>query len=341
MYSICQYLEVSCNGKWSVGILTFISNQYRILLVAIMASLSTIDDFSAFERTNKPKPNYLLRIDLEPEILTNPRIFRTLSCPALSTFHELHEAMLIAFDWSGTRSYEFDVETVDTFTWPSSLPKSHPIAKGLDVRAKKSAEHVVEREHSLVYVPNERTSLRILDRQVETLDDPRFRMTPNRSVNGGSMNPKMEQCCSLLHKLCDVLDKDSAHREDLVYTYDLRKNVRWKHLITFRGLEAANPQFKCTDGYGHGCGEGINGARGWKQILNTYRMEAPTREQRMAMMWYEQICVNGDKEGLHHGRDTFWDLVYVNTLLKFSLWYPGLNYQERHRLRPQPQNATL
>lgn len=67
------------------------------------------DDWEAHKRTCK-RQNYLLKVHLYPEKITNPSIYRTLSCPADSTFEDFHEALQIAFNWSGTHTYDFKVK---------------------------------------------------------------------------------------------------------------------------------------------------------------------------------------------------------------------------------------
>ena len=57
--------------------------------------------------TDAPRENYLLKVALLN--VSNPRITRTLSCPADATFEELHEALQIAFGWTFRGLYEFSV----------------------------------------------------------------------------------------------------------------------------------------------------------------------------------------------------------------------------------------
>jgi hypothetical protein len=53
--------------------------------------------------------NYILKVTLNPGIIKDPPISRTLSCPATATFEELHEALQIAFGWATTHSYDFKI----------------------------------------------------------------------------------------------------------------------------------------------------------------------------------------------------------------------------------------
>ncbi|TGO76615.1 hypothetical protein BELL_0146g00160 [Botrytis elliptica] len=53
--------------------------------------------------------NYILKVDLCPRHITNPRISRTLTCPATASFADLHDALQVAFDWKNCHLYNFDV----------------------------------------------------------------------------------------------------------------------------------------------------------------------------------------------------------------------------------------
>ncbi|KAM3153659.1 hypothetical protein ABEW05_005901 [Botrytis cinerea] len=55
------------------------------------------------------RQNFILRVDLCPSYLTNPRVTRTLSCPANASFADLHEALQIAFGWKDCHLHEFEV----------------------------------------------------------------------------------------------------------------------------------------------------------------------------------------------------------------------------------------
>jgi hypothetical protein len=45
-----------------------------------------------------------------PDIIDDPPVTRTLACPATATFHELHLALQIAFNWANTHAYDFAVQ---------------------------------------------------------------------------------------------------------------------------------------------------------------------------------------------------------------------------------------
>ncbi|KAF4628359.1 hypothetical protein G7Y89_g9793 [Cudoniella acicularis] len=70
------------------------------------------EDFSRHKGKCEPQ-HYILKVDLLPQFITKPRIMRTLSCPAYSTFAELHRAVLTAFEWAYTPHYQFEIPNLD------------------------------------------------------------------------------------------------------------------------------------------------------------------------------------------------------------------------------------
>ena len=55
------------------------------------------------------RQNYILKFCLCPDEITDPPVTRTLSCPASASFADLHEALQIAFGWTGQHSYDCSV----------------------------------------------------------------------------------------------------------------------------------------------------------------------------------------------------------------------------------------
>ena len=79
--------------------------------------------------------NYILRVDLLPRFITNPRITRTLSCPATATFAALHRALLVSFGWANTHLYDFDVfDHNDATGRENRLSGPEPIFKITDLK---------------------------------------------------------------------------------------------------------------------------------------------------------------------------------------------------------------
>lgn len=68
---------------------------------------------------------YLLKVELLR--IENPRITRTLSCPADATFEELHTAIQIAFGWADCHLHQFEVHP-EASSWSPMLLRISPDA---------------------------------------------------------------------------------------------------------------------------------------------------------------------------------------------------------------------
>lgn len=66
---------------------------------------------------------YLLKIELLS--VENPRITRTLSCPANATFEDLHTAIQIAFGWANCHLHSFEVRP-EASTWSTTILRISP-----------------------------------------------------------------------------------------------------------------------------------------------------------------------------------------------------------------------
>ncbi|CAD6445019.1 7b7a30aa-ac15-4fb9-9d5f-cf1dc3944848 [Sclerotinia trifoliorum] len=55
------------------------------------------------------RQNFILRVDLSPRYLTNPRVTRTISCPATASFADLHNALQVSFGWKSCHLHHFRV----------------------------------------------------------------------------------------------------------------------------------------------------------------------------------------------------------------------------------------
>ncbi|KAJ8068190.1 hypothetical protein OCU04_003760 [Sclerotinia nivalis] len=55
------------------------------------------------------RQNFILRVDLSPRYLVNPRVTRTISCPATASFADLHDALQVAFGWKNCHLHHFEV----------------------------------------------------------------------------------------------------------------------------------------------------------------------------------------------------------------------------------------
>ena len=59
------------------------------------------------------RPNYILEVQLDPYYIRDPPVNRTLSCPANATFFKFHQALQMAFGWSGVHVFEFTASNPD------------------------------------------------------------------------------------------------------------------------------------------------------------------------------------------------------------------------------------
>ncbi|KAH8589799.1 U1biquitin-specific peptidase-like protein [Bisporella sp. PMI_857] len=213
------------------------------------------------------RQNYILRVDLHPRFIINPRITRTLSCPATATFAEFHEALLVAFGWANTHIYDFDVfDHSDTSGRENSFSWGEPIFKITDISTV---------EDCCGFGPPYRDSSKVT--LFKILDDPK---TKGKTIH---------------------------------YNYDLGDG--WEHVISCTGRTDATAPFVCLEGEGHGCAEDVGGHIGWKELLEAYDSQNPTKAQKEDMTWFEQRASNKDPEGLRGELKWKWDRDRINQVL--------------------------
>ncbi|KAI9054635.1 hypothetical protein LZ554_001788 [Drepanopeziza brunnea f. sp. 'monogermtubi'] len=85
--------------------------QYRNRLIAENASIGPQcqkEDWPMHKVLCK-RQNYILRVELCPRFISNPKVTRTLSCPSNATLAALHQAMLVSFGWANTHLYDFEI----------------------------------------------------------------------------------------------------------------------------------------------------------------------------------------------------------------------------------------
>ena len=54
--------------------------------------------------------NHLLKVHLCPDRISDPPIFRTLSCTVNAPFEDFHDALQISFGWPSTHTYDFEIK---------------------------------------------------------------------------------------------------------------------------------------------------------------------------------------------------------------------------------------
>jgi hypothetical protein len=211
--------------------------------------------------------NFILRIDLNPRFITNPRVCRTLSCPAAATFASFHIALQVAFDWANSHLHEFEV-------------LDHNDAKGS--------------EDSMTIA---RCILKITD--LSTLEEEED--SDNESDDDSVIT------------LSEVLNHPHMRGNTIHYNYDLGDG--WEHVITCIGRSEPTTNFVCLDGEGHGCAEDVGGWFGWKELLEAFDAENPTKTQQDHCEWFKSHANNKDPEGLRGEAKWKWDKERINAVL--------------------------
>jgi len=110
-----------------------------------------------------------------------------------------------------------------------------------------------------------------------------------------------------------VLKASKSGGRILHYVYD--HDDGWRHVISCIGRTDATTHFVCLDGEGHGCAEGVGGHSGWKELLEAYDAEAPTKRQKKKISWYEKYAGNRDSDGLRGEKKWKWNKDTVNNAL--------------------------
>ncbi|KAK6086582.1 ser thr protein phosphatase family protein [Seiridium cupressi] len=237
--------------------------------------------------------NYILRIHLCPTEITNPPIWRTLSCPATASFVALHNAIQAAFGWVDNHCYDFVVKDPNA---DHSLPT--------DLAAVVSSLGRISHDPSQDY--GERLNhLRIVPWKPNERQGPKGWMFPDAASNSRRVHSRTPELSARKTKLSKVFENANWKGCPFQYLYDFGDH--WDHMIEVVGREAATKHFVCKEGGGHGPAEDVGSDQGWNALIKAYRAATPSEEQRSKMRWYESMCPNGDAAGLR-GRENEWDL---------------------------------
>jgi hypothetical protein len=217
-------------------------------------------------KANCRRQNYILKVDLLPRFITNPRITRTLSCPATAKFALLHTVLQIAFGWANTHLYDFEIfDHTDTRGREHRLSGPEPLFKITDLNTLDETFSFGVRDSSRVEL-------------YQILDDPK---TEGKTIH---------------------------------YSYDFGDG--WEHVITSIGRADSTTNFVCLDGEGHGCAEDVGGYSGWKQLLEAYDAQNPTRDMDELISWFETRASNKDSRGLRGEERRRWDKDRINAVLR-------------------------
>ena len=242
------------------------------------------------------RPNYILKFHLCPDTITDPPIWRTLSCPADATFQALHKALQIAFGYASVHTYDFRVKDMEAERQEEEKDEEMGIMNYIMKKSKAvgSIEEMYLGTRSLLRIVDPNT-MNYIDRM--HMGDRRHKDTPERMANR--------------LKLHQVLDDPAYRNAPLQYEYDF--GDCWEHQLTHVSrADEATGSFQCTDGEGHGVAEDVGSINGWKDLKLAYRSPRPDKNQREKMEWFERF----DRQGLGNGREKIWKKAEINSRLR-------------------------
>jgi len=246
-----------------------------------------------------------LKVDLDPEHISDPCVSRTLSCPATATFEELHLALQVAFGWASTHSYDFKIKDPNAKSALEFNLLSHNQRRAMQDRA--AMDDVMGRNSS-TKVPDSgprQNLIRIIEKNAMGIDKI------HETDWAHSQTPEIS---SKKIKLSKVFENQEYESAGIEYEYDF--GDCWTHEITLIGRADATVKFRCLDGEGHGVAEDVGSTRGWWKLKEAYRAENPTQEQKDKRHWFENQATNRDRRGLGNGIERFWDKEAINANLR-------------------------
>ncbi|KAH9907212.1 plasmid pRiA4b ORF-3-like protein-domain-containing protein [Xylariomycetidae sp. FL2044] len=235
------------------------------------------------------RQNYIITFHLAPIEITNPPVLRTLSCPAETTFYNLHWALQTSFNWSVTHSFDFAVAN------PDYAPPQDILGVIMQLRDIEFNSGQNPATAARLYL------IRVVDPVNNTVD---------RAHEGSRKHPNTPEKKANEYKLYQLFDNPRYRDRDIIYTYDFGDN--WEHHISIIGRAPFSPGYKCLDGIGHGVAEDVGGYRGWEELKAAYRVSRPNEEQQERRAWFEKYATNKDPEGLRDGLFNEFDIARVN-----------------------------
>ena len=248
------------------------------------------------------RPNYILKFHLCPDNITNPPIWRTLSCPAAATFHELHKALQVAFGYASTHTYDFRVKDLEAERQEEEEEAASENGMMDMVKKLMSASGKPVDESYL----GTRSLLRIVDPNTRAYIDNMHSMHRRHKDTPEKKADRL--------KLYQVLDDSSYSNAPMQYEYDF--GDCWEHLITdVARAEEATDFFQCTAGEGRGVAEDVGSSKGWEDLKRAFRSQRQKIDQKEKMEWFEKKASNKDQHGLKNGGDKLWPKTEINARL--------------------------
>ena len=255
-------------------------------------------------KTNCKRPNYILKVHLAPDDITDPQIIRTISCPATATFEKFYRALQITFGWSSTHTYDFKVKDPQVEAEEAAADDNDAILRIIRRMGAGGGPMPDSSPDAPRYL------LRLVE---ESRGGPFSGLEVDVMHNVHRKNPLTPEKKSTQIRLHEVLDKQEYQGMPFEYEYDF--GDCWCHEITLIGRANARDKFICTGDEGHGCAEDAGSCRGWQKLKEAYRADRPSRDQKEKKHWCERQASNADSQGLGGGRDSVWDQQAINRML--------------------------
>ena len=217
-------------------------------------------------------PNYLIQIDLLG--VSDPHISRTLSVPPLTTFHTLHCAIQVAFNWKNAHLHHFEVLDAPPTT-NVSRPYEHRLFRSRapsllklepDPEPNDYDDGVISKNSKRWKLVDVFEKQRYKNKQVEYVYDFGDNWEHSITLIGRADTSTSSIIC---------LSGEGGHAAE-----DCGGVTGWQELKTLYAEHQREEEGECTD---------------------------PSAHERME--WYEDDCLNGQKLGLTPGA---WDKEAIN-----------------------------
>ncbi|XXG98647.1 hypothetical protein Hte_004974 [Hypoxylon texense] len=274
--------------------------------------------------------NYIVKFQAAPDVVDNPPVVRILSCPALATLSELHEAVKIAFGWTSPGAFYFAIlddlnpDYVKVTQEESQDLVQHILA--LSVGSLNLDPNYDFPSPGEVWQPGIPTlqkaadaliQLPVQDQSEEFL--ARMPKVPSPSDRYAKQPLKIQ---SLIKpdecKLYQLFDNPRCQRLGMAYIHDKGGRDWWEHSMTVTGLADftdCTDEFECVGGSGHPMSEGKGGPRCWELLKSIYKNPRPNQLRDRIRRWYEASS-NGDPRGLEGHMIHEWDRDRINRDLR-------------------------
>ena len=289
-----------------------------VLILSILIHLSLIPIMAS----SKSVEWLLLHVRiLEVE---KPFVWRQVLVPSDLSLDKLHLDLVTAFGWAETHCHSYEISPIKGRRFDNKIPNSvtNLNAQGFEIPTLTISENAIHTTHmDLTGMP--------MNFHMEKQMDDRVSGGIELMFPGMTLSPAMAAMFTPQFKepkpkrVEDSLDKNLTIRgmarryelatvieHALIYIYDL--GDFWEHLILIEKtippaevrkmmLEQKSGFQWITAGSGHCLAEDAGNIPGWKEVKASYEVKGTPRDNgraREKREWYENMCSNGDSEGL-------------------------------------------